>query len=76
MLTLGTKTQAIKKILDECLIFYMEEDNGSGRIRSLHSMGETYMNLGRHMPANYLRYLGDFAMPSNQQADGWRQLLE
>lgn len=75
-LMLKTGTIVFKEILDDALSSYMVDGNGSGRIRSLHSIGETYMNLRKAHACLLLRYLSDFAMPSKQQADGWQQLLE
>lgn len=52
--------QAINNILDVVLSFYFVDDNGRGRIRSLHSMGETYINLRKaHACLLLLRYLND-----------------
>lgn len=50
----------------------MGDGNRSGRIRSLHSIGETYMNLRKAHACLLLRYLGDFAMPAGQQTTGRR----
>lgn len=55
-----TQRQTIENILDDVSSFYFVDDNGNGRIRSLHSMGETYMNLRKaHACLLLLRYLND-----------------